>query len=58
MIDAAGSRIALIAHDLMKDRMVALAHEFRDVLGRHRLVATGTTARGCAIRPGSMSNAC
>ena len=36
-------RIALIAHDLMKDRMVALAQEFRDVLSRHALVATGTT---------------
>ena len=35
--------IALIAHDRMKDRMVALAHEFRGVLARHRLVATGTT---------------
>jgi methylglyoxal synthase len=37
--------IALIAHDLMKDRMVALAREFGDVLGRHRLVATGTTGQ-------------
>jgi methylglyoxal synthase len=35
--------IALIAHDRMKDRMVALAQEFSDVLARHRLVATGTT---------------
>jgi methylglyoxal synthase len=35
--------IALIAHDRMKDRMVALAREFRTVLARHRLVATGTT---------------
>ncbi len=35
--------IALIAHDRMKDRMVALAREFKDVLGGHRLVATGTT---------------
>jgi methylglyoxal synthase len=35
--------IALIAHDRMKDRMVALAQEFRDLLARHRLVATGTT---------------
>lgn len=35
--------IALIAHDRMKDRMVALAREFRDVLSRHALVATGTT---------------
>jgi methylglyoxal synthase len=35
--------IALIAHDRMKDRMVALAQEFRDTLARYRLVATGTT---------------
>jgi methylglyoxal synthase len=35
--------IALIAHDRMKDRIVSLAREFGDVLGRHRLVATGTT---------------
>ena len=35
--------IALIAHDRMKDPMVALAREFRTVLARHRLVATGTT---------------
>jgi methylglyoxal synthase len=35
--------IALIAHDRMKDRMVALAREFKSVLERHRLVATGTT---------------
>ena len=38
-----GLCIALIAHDRMKDRMVALAQEFRHVLARHRLVATGTT---------------
>lgn len=37
------SYIALIAHDHMKERMVALAGEFRAVLARHRLVATGTT---------------
>lgn len=36
-------RIALIAHNLMKDRMVALAQEFRVVLVRYSLVATGTT---------------
>lgn len=35
--------IALIAHDRMKDSMVALAQEFRPVLARHRLIATGTT---------------
>ena len=35
--------IALIAHDRMKDAMVTLAREFRPLLERHRLMATGTT---------------
>jgi methylglyoxal synthase len=35
--------IALIAHDHMKDRMVALAQEFRPLLAAHTLIATGTT---------------
>jgi methylglyoxal synthase len=35
--------IALIAHDRMKDRMVALAQEFAHTLRQHRLIATGTT---------------
>ncbi len=35
--------IALIAHDRMKDRMVALAGEFAPTLRRHQLLATGTT---------------
>jgi methylglyoxal synthase len=35
--------IALIAHDRMKDRMVALAQAFSETLARYRLVATGTT---------------
>ena len=35
--------IALIAHDRMKDRMVALAHEFAATLSQHQLMATGTT---------------
>jgi methylglyoxal synthase len=35
--------IALIAHDQMKDRMVALAQEFRPLLAAHTLIATGTT---------------
>lgn len=36
-------RIALIAHDEKKSAIVALAGEFRDVLRRCRLCATGTT---------------
>jgi methylglyoxal synthase len=35
--------IALIAHDRMKDRMVALAREFAGFLSQHTLLATGTT---------------
>lgn len=36
-------KIALIAHDRMKDTMVELAREFAPLLGRHALLATGTT---------------
>ena len=35
--------VALIAHDRMKDAMVALAREFEPALRRHTLLATGTT---------------
>jgi methylglyoxal synthase len=35
--------VALIAHDRMKDAMVALAREFAPTLRRHTLLATGTT---------------
>jgi methylglyoxal synthase len=35
--------VALIAHDRMKDEMVALAGEFAATLRQHRLMATGTT---------------
>jgi methylglyoxal synthase len=37
--------VALIAHDEQKDDLVRLARAHRDVLGRLRLVATGTTGR-------------
>lgn len=45
MTDARGKGfvLALIAHDDMKDQLVALAVERRDVLSRLTLVATGTT---------------
>ena len=36
-------RIALIAHDRMKERMVTLATEFAPLLKTHTLMATGTT---------------
>jgi methylglyoxal synthase len=36
-------RIALIAHDRMKERMVTLATEFAPLLKTHTLLATGTT---------------
>jgi methylglyoxal synthase len=36
-------RIALIAHDRMKERMVTLAAEFAPLLKKHTLMATGTT---------------
>jgi methylglyoxal synthase len=37
--------VALIAHDNQKDNMIAFADEHRDVLGRYKLIATGTTGR-------------
>lgn len=37
--------IALIAHDRMKDAIVALAKEFAPLLRQHRLMATGTTGK-------------
>ncbi len=36
-------KIALIAHDKKKDDMISLAIQYRDVLGKHELCATGTT---------------
>jgi len=36
-------KIALIAHDKKKDDMIRLAIQFRDVLEKHELYATGTT---------------
>ena len=36
-------RIALIAHDRMKDSIVAIAREFAATLSGHELMATGTT---------------
>lgn len=38
-------RIALIAHDGKKDELLAWTKRWRDVLVRHRLVGTGTTAK-------------
>lgn len=38
-------RIALIAHDHMKDDMVVLASEYADLLRQCLLVSTGTTGR-------------
>lgn len=37
--------IALIAHDHKKDELVELIQEFRDVLSKYELCATGTTGQ-------------
>jgi methylglyoxal synthase len=37
--------VALVAHDRMKDHMVALAREFLPLLRASQLIATGTTGR-------------
>ncbi len=36
-------KIALIAHDKKKNDMIRLAIEYKDVLAKHELYATGTT---------------
>ena len=36
-------KIALIAHDKKKERIIELAKKYRDVLADHELYATGTT---------------
>lgn len=36
-------RIALIAHDKKKNKMIELAKKFNEVLSHHELYATGTT---------------
>ena len=36
-------KIALIAHDKKKNEMIELAKQYKDVLARHELYATGTT---------------
>ena len=41
----ARKRIALVAHDNMKDDLIAWTQDHRDLLTRHQLVGTGTTAR-------------
>lgn len=35
--------IALIAHDKMKSAMIDFANKYKAVLGKHTLIATGTT---------------
>lgn len=41
----AGTSIALIAHDQMKDQMAEFAREHRALLSRFPIVATGTTGQ-------------
>ncbi len=45
MTQPAPKTVALIAHDNQKDNMIAFADEHKDVLGRYKLIATGTTGR-------------
>jgi len=41
----ARKRIALVAHDNMKDDLIVWAKDHHDLLARHQLVGTGNTAR-------------
>lgn len=43
MSDDMEKMIALVAHDAKKKELIEFAQNHRDVLSRHRLVATGTT---------------
>ncbi|VVE23617.1 methylglyoxal synthase [Pandoraea soli] len=45
-------RIALIAHDKKKDDILAVAHDYVDVLRQCKLVATGTTGGRIATELG------
>ena len=46
------TRVALIAHDMKKDEIVALTGEFVDTLAQCTLVATGTTGGRIAAAHG------
>lgn len=48
----ARKRIALVAHDNMKDDLLEWALEHRELLGRHELLGTGTTGRMVVERTG------
>ena len=45
LVSPATKTIALVAHDNMKDELLAWVDDHRDQLVRHRLVGTGTTGR-------------
>ena len=45
IVSPATKTIALVAHDNMKDELLAWVGDHRDQLAAHRLVGTGTTGR-------------
>ncbi|MEM6490687.1 MAG: methylglyoxal synthase [Pseudomonadota bacterium] len=45
-------RVALVAHDAMKEAMYGWVRRHTPLLGRHRLYATGTTGAGVAAATG------
>lgn len=48
----AAKTVALIAHDNKKDDMIAFVQQYREVLARYALVATGTTGKLIQERTG------
>ena len=56
-------RIALIAHDNMKEELIRWADENRDALAKHFLCGTGTTAsliseKVCGVTPAEVLAFC
>ncbi|MDP3057915.1 MAG: methylglyoxal synthase, partial [bacterium] len=45
-------RLALVAHDQMKDEIIGLVHKYKEFFARQELVATATTGGLIAAKTG------